>query len=541
MNQGLTQVFEQLKTLWGQLGINQKISLAVSTLVVIGGLTGLVMWSGRAEFGLLYGKLDDAEAARVVSALDEAKIPYRLSRNGGSISVPADKVAQVRMQLASKGIPRASDGVGYEIFDKPNFGISDFVQHANYLRAVQGELARTISQVDSVESARVMVVMPENRLLADRAKKPTASVFLRVRGNAQLPPQTVQAVRFLVANAVEGLQPNSVSIVDNLGNVLSENHEDDSLVGLTTNQLAARKNLEQYLSRKAEGMLETVLGVGQAVVRVSADINYDTLSRTEEKFDPEGQVLRSATINDEDTQTTSSTPTAGGTPGSAVNANTGTNTTAAAANLSATKKKVTNNQYEINRVTSTTQQIAGGLKRVSAAVFVAAQMTGTGTNRVIAARSPEDMQKLRRIVQSALGVTAEDAQSITLEEIQFNDQAAVENVRLMDEQQKKDMYVEWAKNGGYLLATLLVLVAFWRLFKSTPMETIPLGIPVGELEEAGANGSQNGNGQYTQGTNGNGKGRQSVVTVDVLNQLIRENPDNLTQAIRNWMTRGKTK
>lgn len=535
MNQGLAQVVEQLKTLWGQLGLNQKVSLIVSTLVVIGGIAGLVMWSGRAEFGLLYGKLDDAEAARVVAALEETKTPYRLSRSGGSISVPADKVAQIRMQLASKGIPRSTDGVGYEIFDKPNFGISDFVQHANYIRAVQGELARTISQVDSVETARVMVVMPENRLLADRAKKPTASVFVRVRGNAQLQQQTVQAIRFLVANSVEGLLPNNVSVVDNLGNVLTESHEEDSLVGLTSNQLSARKNLEQYLSHKAEGMLETVLGAGQAVVRVSADINYDTVSRTEEKYDPEGQVMRSSTINDEDTQTAGG-PTAGGTPGAAVNSNTGTNTTAVASSLSTTKKKVTNNQYEINKTTSTLQQIAGGLKRVSAAVFVAAQTTGSGTNRTVTARTPEEIQKLRRIVQSALGVTNEDAQSITLEEIPFNDQAAVENTRLMDEQQKRDSYLELAKNGGYILAAVAVLFAFWRLFKSTPMETIPLGVPVGELEEATADAGANGH--HAPGTNGNGKPRHNVVTVDVLNQLIRENPDNLTQAIRNWMTRG---
>jgi len=538
MNQGLTQVVEQLKALWSQLGINQKVSLALSTLVVIAGLVGLVMWSGHADYGLLYGKLDDAEAAKVVASLDENKIPYRISRGGGSISVPEDKVHLVRMQLAAKGIPRASDGVGYEIFDKPNFGISDFVQHANYLRAVQGELARTISQVDSVESARVMVVMPENRLLADRAKKPTASVFVRVRGNAQLQAQTVQAIRFLVANSVEGLQPNSVSIVDNLGNVLSENHEDDSLVGLTSNQLGARKNLEQYLSHKAEGMLETVLGAGQAVVRVSADINYDTLSRTEEKFDPEGQVLRIATINDENTETAGG-PTAGGTAGAAANSSTTTNATVAAANVNSTKKKVTSNQYEINKTTSTTQQIAGGLKRVSAAVFVAAQVSGTGTNRVVTARTPEEMQKLRRIVQSALGVTNDDAQSITLEEIPFNDQAVVENVRLLDEQQKKQMYYDLAKNAGYIVAALAVLIAFWRLFKSTPMETIPLGVPIGEFDEAGANGSYS-NGHNGSGTNGNGK-RNSTVTVDVLNQLIRENPDNLTQAIRNWMTRGKSK
>jgi len=198
--------------------------------------------------------------------------------------------------MAGKGIP-SGEGVGFEIFDKANFGISDFVQRANYTRAVQGELARTIGQLDQIESARVMIVMPENRLLTDSLRKPTASVFVRVKGNAQLPSSSVNSIRFLVANSVEGLQANNVSVVDNQGNVLSENQESDSVAGLSGNQLTARRNFEQYLSKKAEGMLEKVLGPGEAVVRVSAEINWDTISRSEEKFDPDGEVVPATIVS----------------------------------------------------------------------------------------------------------------------------------------------------------------------------------------------------------------------------------------------------
>src|SRR5208283_1756346 len=205
-------------------------------------------------------------------------------------------------QMAGKGIPQG-EGVGFEIFDKANFGISDFVQRANYTRAVQGELARTIGQLDQVDSARVMIVMPENRLLTDAQRKPTASVFVRVKGAAQLPASAVNSIRFLVANSVEGLQVNNVSVVDNMGNVLSQNDDNDSVAGLSNNQLAARRNFEQYLSKKAESMLNQVLGQGQAVVRVSAEINWDTTTRKEEKFDPDSAVAKSTSINDEDTST----------------------------------------------------------------------------------------------------------------------------------------------------------------------------------------------------------------------------------------------
>src|SRR5689334_12119464 len=224
MAQNLRQLFRQLVETWKQLGLNQRVSLVLGAGVVLAGLIGLTIWSSRPDYVLLYGKLDDAEAAKVMAALDDAKISYQTGRGGASILVPSDKVYQVRAQLAAKGIPRG-EGVGFEIFDKPNFGISDFVQRANYLRAVQGELARTIAQIDLVESARVMIVMPENRLLVDSQKKPTASVFVRVKGNGQLAASGVNSIRFLVANAVEGLTVNNVSVVDNLGNVLSENQE----------------------------------------------------------------------------------------------------------------------------------------------------------------------------------------------------------------------------------------------------------------------------------------------------------------------------
>src|SRR6185503_12504196 len=218
----LAQLGSQLSGIWKQLGLNQRISIVLAGGVVVAALLGLASWSSKADYGLLYGKLDDAEAAKVVSVLDEMKVPHKVGQGGSAIYVPEDKVHLMRMQLASRGIPRG-DGVGFEIFDKPNFGISDFVQRANYLRAIQGELARTIGQLDEVEAARVMVVAPENRLLVDNQKKPTASVFIKTRGSAQIAPSAVSAIRFLVANAVEGLQPGQVTVVDNRGNVLSDN------------------------------------------------------------------------------------------------------------------------------------------------------------------------------------------------------------------------------------------------------------------------------------------------------------------------------
>ncbi|MGP8201000.1 MAG: flagellar basal-body MS-ring/collar protein FliF [Limisphaerales bacterium] len=535
MNKNLSQVVRQLAAIWQQLGLNQRISVMAATVVVFAGLAGLAIWSSRVDYALLYGKLDEGEAAKVIAALDEAKVPYQISRGGGSILVPSDKVYQMRMQMAGKGIPRG-EGVGFEIFDKASFGVSDFVQRANYARAIQGELARTISQLDQVESARVMIVMPENRLLTDNSRKPTASVFVRVKGSAQLPVSAINSIRFLVANSVEGLQANNVSVVDNQGNVLSENQENDSVAGLSNNQLSARRNFEQYLAKKAEGMLEKVLGPGQAVVRVAVDLNWDTISRTEEKYDPDGQTARSSTINDEETD--SDIAAAGGAPGMSANnigADGTTNTTPATpaipVNSTRVKKKVTTSTYEINKISSNILQAAGGVKRISSAVFIAQRVEGKGADRKAVPRTPKELDDLKSIVKSALGIQENDPtrkDELTLEETPFNDQAATEITQQFEEQNKRQVWFDLAQKLMYPALALGIIFMFWRMVKNTKVEEIPLGVPIG-------NGNGNGNGHY----GAPGAPGSRMVTVDVLNQLIRENPANMTQAVRTWMNRAK--
>jgi len=541
MNQNLVKLLAQLRTIWSQLGASQRLSVAAATFVLVAGLGTLAFWSSHADYGMLYGGLSDSEAAKVIAALDDAKVPYKVGAGGGSILVPQDKVYTMRMQLAGRGIPQG-EGVGFEIFDKPNFGISDFVQRANYVRAVQGELARTIGQINEVESARVMIVLPENRLLLDKDKYPTASVFVHVRGNSQLQPQSINSIRFLVANSVEGLKPNHVSVVDNLGNVLSENSDDDSMAGVTSSQLAARRNLEQYLARKAQDMLEKALGPGQAIVRVSADINYDTQTRTEEKFDPDGQVIRTQTKNDETTDTST---TSAGTMPAGISANTNTSTNAApqtAGNAplnNSNNRKITSTvEFEIGKTTSSLMQSAGGIKRLSAAVTVAAQMEGTGADRKVVARTPEQLKQLRSVVASAVGVDTTRGDVITLEELPFNDQFATDISHELDQQQQHEFWWNLVRNLTYPGLGLVMLILLLRLFKRTPVQEIPIGIPVGRLMGHKANG--NGNGHSYRPGDLTFEPQPGIVTVDVLNRLIKENPSNMTQAIRSWMNNGRT-
>lgn len=537
MMQNLTKLGTQIVDIWKQLAWSQRLTVLSAAAVVLVALLSLGFWSSRVDYGLLYGRLDDAEAARVVGVLEEAKVPYRTGQSGGAIYVPSDRIHAMRMQLAARGIPRG-DGVGFEIFDKPNFGLSDFVQRANYLRAVQGELARTIGQLDEVEAARVMIVMPENRLLIDNQKRPTASVFIRVRRQFQLGAEAVNSIRFLVANAVEGLQPNNVSVVDNRGNVLSDNSEPDSLAGMSSGQLAARRQIEQYLSEKVEDMLQTVLGPGQAVVRVAAEINSDTLNRVEEKFDPDGQVLRTSTIDDENTDT--STGSGGGAVGIVPNTAVDTNSVTASTspqNSTRTKKKTTTIQNEISRTTSSLLKAAGSIERLSAAVFIAAKVEGAGADRKIVPRTEDELKRLRNIVQSALGLQlgpdSVRQDEINLEEMPFNDQASLVITQQLEQEQRREFWINLAKSLAYPALALGILFFFWRTFQRTPAENIPPSVFLGPFPDMA-----NGNGHRPSG-DWSKMNEPGVVTVDVLNRLVRENPENMSQAIRTWLSRGK--
>ena len=305
--QAIKELLKQMVEIWKELGLNQKITVAATALAVLAGVVSVLIWSGRTEYSLLYGNLDPAEAGRVTKALQENNIEYKISGGGSAILVPKSSVHQMRMQLATQGIPKG-EGIGYELLDKNTLGMSDFMQHANYNRAVQGELARTISKFSGIDSARVMIVSPENRLLIDPGRHATASVFISMRGMSRPGAETVNAIQMLVANSVEGLGANHVSVVDNSGNVLSTHDEEGSLVAVTSGRLRARQELENYLANKVESMLEKVVGNGNVVARVSAEIATDSETVTSETYDAESVVPKTITNSSEHTKEAGTAP-----------------------------------------------------------------------------------------------------------------------------------------------------------------------------------------------------------------------------------------
>lgn len=521
---------QSLLSLWKQLGINQRVTLALAALVVVVGLVALVVWSRQPDLQLLYGRLAEKDSAAIISQLQTQNIPHKIANGGSTVYVPADQVYRLRMELAAKGIP-SGDGVGFEIFDKGQFGLSDFVQRTNYVRALQGELSRTITQLDGVRAARVMIVQPENRLLlTDQGVKPTASVFVEL-STPRLDPEAVNAIRNLVANAVQGLVPDQVAVVDHKGRVLSEDLKQDPTLGSATSQMRYKQQVEDYLSKKVETMLVPVVGAGQVVVRVSAEIDTESTTQTQEKFDPEGQVVRSQTVTEDISNSTEAR--GGGVAGVSSNVPErpgAQNDAGRPVNTTESNRKNQTTAYEINRTLTNTTRNPGTIRGVTAAVFVAQRSTPPAAGAPANAkpspqpRTPEEIQALRQIVVNALGLRATAGQPVdslvTLQEIPFQTDLVGQQIAMIEKETRVQSWLEAGTRYFAIGAALVGFYIFWRLLSKQKPETVPVEL----LTEKPA--SANGSGYSLNG---------GALTPELLNELIRQKPTNVSTALRDWV------
>jgi flagellar M-ring protein FliF len=522
---------KSLLALWGELGLNQRVSLIVASLAVMGGLLAVVLWSRRPDYQLLYARMSEKDAAAVISHLQTLNVAHQITSGGSAVMVPSEQVYKLRMELASKGLP-SGDGVGFEIFDKGQFGLSDFVQRTNYLRAIQGELARTITQLQGVRTARVMIVQPENRLLlTEQGVKPSASVFVDV-GGTRLESEQVNAIRHLVANAVQGLQTDAVAVIDNRGHVLSEELKQDPTLGTASSQMRYKQQVEDYLAKKVESMLAAVIGPGNAVVRVSAEIETEAMTSTQEKYDPEGQVVRSQTITEDVTNSAEQRAT-GGAVGISANLPEKAGAAEPAARPTSTSEQNRKNRttsYEINRVTTNTTRNPGTVKNLSAAVFIAPRPAVVATAVAGAAPTPapkrtvEELTALRQIVLNALGLKVGPGQSIdslvSLQEVPFQ---SVERLPAQIEAiQTESRWMGWTEAASRWAAVGLAVVIFgyfFRLLSKQKPEPVPVEIlslaPTGLGRSLAAGGGK--------------------VTPEMLNNLIRHKPANIGATLRDWV------
>lgn len=371
--------------------------------VVAALLFTLVFRMGGEEKALLFAGVDMREAGEITQRLQAADIPFELRGDGSSIFVARSRVLDARMMLSAEGLP-SRGSIGYEIFDEPDaLGQTQFQQNINRLRALEGELARTIASLDGIASARVHLVLPERQLFAREAEQPSASIVLQLRRDA-LTPDQVRAIRNLVAGATPGLSANRVTILDETGRLLAAAQTEDGAVaeGVDARQGA----VEERIRRTVTDIVEGVVGQGNARVQVNAEMDFSRVSETSERFDPEGRVVRSTSTTEE----TSADGRQGGAASAGVNVPDGTAGAASggAGPESSSSQETVN--YEISRTTRTEISEGGRIRRLSVAVAVdGVTAPGEGENATpqYQPRSEEEMQRLTQLVRSAVGYNAE--------------------------------------------------------------------------------------------------------------------------------------
>lgn len=384
-----------------KLNPKQKFMLVVGILLTMVLLSVLLFFLNEPNYTTLYSGLSQEDASKVVDYLNSQKILYKFDDNGQSIKVPREKVYEIRLALAGRGVP-SSGVIGYEIFDKTTMGMSEFMQKLNYKRALEGELARTILQQDGVVGVRVHIVVPQKSIFKEEEKFPSASVVLKLKNNLAPSKENIQSIVNLLCGSVEGLQPAKVSIIDTKGRILNNDAEEGPLAFASSRHYEIKRSIENYLAQKAQSILDNVLGFGNAMVQVNADLNFDQVEKTMEQYDPESQVAIS-----EQTIKTS-------------NQGKAHNDTTAQSN----ENSLTN--YEISKTIEKVVAGSGNIKRLSVAAVIndipKEVKKGTGnssTGIVYEPRPAEQIKKLEDIIKNAVGLDPQRNDQFSIVNIPF--------------------------------------------------------------------------------------------------------------------------
>ncbi len=386
---------DQFTSVFKKLNFQQKIGIGVAAIASIIAVVMLINWANKPTYGVLFSNLEPQDASQIVNKLKSAAVPYELGDQGKSILVPKNKVYALRLQLAGEGLPKSSI-VGYGIFDKPTFGMTDFTERVDYKRALEGELEKTILQLDEVQGASVHIVIPEKALFRSQQQKTTASVFLKLKEGAHLNGEEINGIQNLVAASIEGLSPDNVTIVDSKGDMLSR--KTSGLDALTSSEYDLQTKVESYLSNKAQSMLDAVLGPGNAIVRVNADLDFNQVEKTTERYDPNSVVSSEQTMQQHSAI-----------PGDSLSNNSGQT------------NKVTN--YDVGKTIEKIVGSVGSIKKLSVAVMVNGKYTAIDKGGVrtveYTPRSQQELAQLTNIVESAVGYDASRGDQVSLVSIPF--------------------------------------------------------------------------------------------------------------------------
>lgn len=517
--------------------------MAVTTLLLLGFFAFLILRATAPQMAPLYSGLNFDDSSAIVAELRTQNVDYELRGDGETILVPRNKIPELRMSLAESGLPTQGQ-VGYEIFDEQStLGATSFVQNINQVRALEGELARTISSLNRIKSTRVHLVLPERELFQRERQDPSASIMVSTRG--ELSSGEIRAIQTLVASSIENLSPNRVSIVDDTGRLLASGTEVDETNMLASQVEERTLGMEQRMRTRIEDMLADIVGAGRARAQVALELNMDRSTTTEETYDPDGQVVRSTQTRE--TNDASQTP----------NQNTGVSvsTELPDANAQGTDTGLVSEQsdtteetvnYEISRKTQTSVSEAGGIKRLSVAVVVDGLYTEDGQgNAVYNPRSDAELQQLTALVRSAVGFDEARGDTVEVVNMQFAERPNAQGDGTSQPGMfdfTRDDIMNFANMGVTLIIALALLLFVLRplLKRVLEPEAEPLAIEQAtEIHEQGeATGqlpapAEMENSEWLD--NARALGDQHMATLRSVGTLVEENPKQATIIVRDWL------
>jgi flagellar M-ring protein FliF len=409
----LKQQFQRIQAIWRQLSQNQRVAVMFVGMAAVVAVGLLLLWRPPKDYKTAFSGLTSQDAAAIVEQLDSQGVPYELSNDGTTIRVPAEVVADVRLTAASNGLPQGG-AVGFELFDKSSFGITEFAQQVNYQRALEGELQRTINRIDSVASSRVHIVIPQDTLFTEDQDPTTAAVVIQFKPGGRLTDQQIKGVTHLVSSSVPGLTPENLTVIDAAGSPIWSGEEESSALAGSGDTFQMEQAYENDLSRQLQSMINQVVGPGHAAVSVSAVLNWDAKTVESETFSPDGTQPQVRSQQEMTETSTGSTTGAEGEPGTDSNTETfQEGTTDATAEQHSSNSTTTN--YELSRRVEHVVEAPGKVERLSVAVVM-------NQNEV----DPVVAQQIQDVITAAAGIDAARGDTISVTAVPFNDTAADE-------------------------------------------------------------------------------------------------------------------
>ncbi|MFQ5962952.1 MAG: flagellar basal-body MS-ring/collar protein FliF [Candidatus Scalinduaceae bacterium] len=520
----MSQIIEQIGNIWQGSNSAQKLMFVVLALGLALGLLGITYWVQKPEYALLYSDLNQKEAADIVANLRDNKVPYELRDKGSTIMVPSNKVYELRMTLAKNGLPGGS--VGFEIFDKVKFGMSDLAQKVNYRRALQGELSKTISSLQGVEMASVQIVIPEPSLFIEDKKPSTASVILKTRNGYNLKPLQIAGITHFVSASVEGLSPENVTIADNKGNLLTR-AGDSALSGTITNQLDLKKQIEDYYASKALSIVEKITGSGKAIVKASVDLDFKHIDEKQIEYDHENKVPISQTITTQSTEMPQMLEAEEG---------------KSQLESSKEKEETETTQYAISKIERAVSEHVASVKRLTVAVLIDGRyeeekMEDGTINKKFIERPKEELDQIAAIIKQAIGLNESPPRNdkFEIQSIRFRGREPVFiDEESIEKENKREFMLAIVKNGSLAVAIIAFLIFVLKALKR--MSNSQLGYATYAPNELQDDYSESDDLAMKERRSKEDKKRLSLRD-NIINNT-KEDPKTTGNLIRKWMREG---